>query len=298
MKDQHRNEVKVGLTVLIGLAVLIGGFTVFKGWSPGSSQYIIHMRFPASAGLQTGDQVYVNGVKAGKIKEVVLEENTVLVDAFIDNEIVLTSDATAKIQMLELMGGKKVEIRKGRNNIPLGNLDVIQGSVDPDIAGALGMVGGLGGKVHEIAANANTLLINTNKVLGDSVFTASMKEIVMNLRDVSRTLKPMVAENRGNVKELSTILVGLTKRVDTLVRIIGPKLDRGLGDATTVLRNADTLLSAINALVNDLKSNKSLVSRALYDSTLSTRVNGLLSKLDTLSNFILEGNFKTRIRLF
>jgi ABC-type transporter Mla subunit MlaD len=84
VRNHQRNEIKVGITVLAGLIVVLLGFSLLKEWTLTSKTYALKMRFETSAGLQSGDQVTVNGVKAGKVETVGIDGHTVLVHANIE----------------------------------------------------------------------------------------------------------------------------------------------------------------------------------------------------------------------
>ena len=79
MNDKLRTEIRVGVTVILGIAVLLFGFSWFKEWTMTGGFYTLKMRFDNSSGLQNGDPVMINGVRAGKVTLVKVESNTVLV---------------------------------------------------------------------------------------------------------------------------------------------------------------------------------------------------------------------------
>ncbi|MBL0175878.1 MAG: MCE family protein [Ignavibacteria bacterium] len=178
MNEKLRTEIRVGVTVIAGILVLLFGFSWFKEWTISGGFYTLKMRFENSSGLQPGDPVMVNGVRAGKVSLVKVDKNTVLVKAEIDEQYQLTEDAVPTIQMLELMAGKKVEIRQGASARMHDITTELRGGVDPDISGAFGALGALRAKVEQMAEKTNLLLDNTNGMLGDKEFTGAIKETV------------------------------------------------------------------------------------------------------------------------
>ncbi len=298
VKEQQRNEIKVGLTVVIGIAILLVGFSTFKGWTIGADEYVVRMHFPASAGLSVGDQVTVNGVRAGKIESVELQNGGVEVRALVSSSIEIRENARPIIQMVELMGGKKVEISQGSegNALPAGT--VLAGRVDPDIAGALGLLGDMESNVRNIGAQADTLLRGINAIVGDRTFVASLKETVANLHAVTGDLRGFMSRNNRNIDVLAQNMVSLTDRVDTMLAELQPAVSDGLKKSDRMLGNADSLITEVRGILREIRDSRGLLNTVLHDTTFVHRMDMMLTKLDTLSSIIINGEFTTNIDLF
>jgi phospholipid/cholesterol/gamma-HCH transport system substrate-binding protein len=297
MTKQRKNEFLVGLTVLVGLLILLFAFSYFKEWNTGRGTYALTMRFPTSAGVQAGDIVTVNGVRAGKVEQVTIQRNAVLVRALLAEEFALSEDAHPVIQMLELMGGKKIEISQGVSNVPLDVTKELAGSVDPDIAGALALVGQLQGDVRSIAEKANRLLDNLNAVAGDSSMIAALKTTVRTLDVLARDMRRLVSENAGNANEIAGHVATLTHRADSLLAVFPPRVQRSLDRADRTLVGADSLVTDIRGVVTELRTGQGLVPRLLNDTTLARNVDRLLQKVDSLTDIINGGQLRIKIRL-
>lgn len=298
MKEQQRNEIKVGLTVVTGLLILLAGFTVFKDWSIGRSEYRLQVHFPHSAGLESGDQVSVNGVRSGKVASVELENGGVLVTALIESDVQVYRDARPVIQMLELMGGKKIEIRQGIDGTPVGPDDVLVGSVDPDIAGALGLLGEMKGDVQDIATQSDSLLRNLNAVVGDRRFIGSLKETAANLHALSAELRIYMERNSENINDLTVNLASLTGRVDTMLFELRPAVEGSLEKSDRVLTGADSLITDVRGLLREVRDSRGMLHAAIHDTSLVGRMDRMLMKFDTLASILIEGEFNTNIDLF
>lgn len=298
VKEQQRNEIKVGLTVVTGLIILLLGFSYFKDWSVGRSEYSIHMRFHTSAGLDVGDQVTVNGVRAGKIIRVDLKDGGVEVEAVISSDVEVKEHARPIIQMLELMGGKKIDIVQGAEGPPLPDGVVLDGQVDPDVAGALGMLGDMQGNVREIGTQADSLLRSINAIIGDQRFITAMKETISNLHTVSAELRNYLARNGENIEDLTANVVSLTGRMDTLLAELQPAVSESLEKSDAVLTGADSLVTEVRTLVREVRDSRGLLHTAIHDTTLVHRLDRMLVKLDTLSSILIEGEFTTNIDIF
>jgi phospholipid/cholesterol/gamma-HCH transport system substrate-binding protein len=298
VKDERKNEIKVGLTVVAGLLILLFGFSIFKNWTFGKAQYEIHMHFASSSGLQAGDQVTVNGVRAGTVTSVTLRNGGVLVTAMIDQNVDVYRDGRPVIQMLELMGGKKIDIMQSAAGDLVDSGFIMQGRVDPDIAGALGALGDMQGSIQSIGTQADTLLRNANSVLGDQQFIAALKEAVLNLQAVSGELRGYVSRNSGNLDRLTVNLTALSTRADTMLEQLQPRLLTTLDKTDRLLGSADTLAGDIRSLLADVRDSRGLLHTAVFDTTLAQRFDAMLLKLDSISSIIINKEFTTKISLF
>ena len=287
----------MGVTVILGIAVLLFGFSWFKEWTMTGGFYTLKMRFDNSSGLQNGDPVMINGVRAGKVTLVKVESNTVLVKAEIDEQYQLTEDAVPTIQMLELMAGKKVEIHQGASARMHDITREMRGGVDPDISGAFSALGGLRTKVEEMADKTTLLLDNANGMMGDKEFTGAIKETVTSLKLISRDMQELIASNKAEVNELSTTLLRMTRRVDTLLVELRPRLSSGLNSADRLAGRADSLLTDVHDMVTWVNNSRGFVHKVVADTSLNARVDRLIAKLDSVTQIIIDGQLRIKLRL-
>ncbi len=297
MKDQRKSEFRVGMTVLLGALLLLIGFFLLKDWTLSDETEALKMRFENSAGLQSGDPVTINGVKAGKVREVIVDGAGVLVTADIDERYKLAEDASPVIQMLELMGGKKIEIRQGIGPKLHDPSRELRGIVDPDIAGALGMLGSLRGRVDTLADKTAALLDNANSLLGDKELADAARETLEHLRVVARTMRDLTDANKANINEISATLTRLSLRGDEMLAELSPRLNRGIDQAERIAGRADTLLADVHIIVKELRDSQGAFRKLVSDTTLARRLDGVISKLDSVASIIIDGQLRIKLRL-
>lgn len=298
MKEQQRNEIKVGLTIVVGLAILLFGFSTFKNWSIGTSDYTLRMQFPTSAGLATGDQVTVNGVRAGRVESVILRNGGVEVHANISSTIEVKATGRPVIQMVELMGGKKIEIRQGSEGSMVSPDMILQGTVDPDIAGALGLLGDMQGNIREIGTQADTLLRGLNTIVADERLASDLKQTISNLHAISQDLRSFLARNNENIDALTVNMVSLTERVDTMLAELQPAVGDGLRRGERVLENTDALVTEVRGILTEIRDSRGMLHTIIHDKAFVQRMDAMLGKLDTLSDVIIKDKLTIGIRLF
>ena len=113
MNNEKKTEIKVGITIIVALLLFIFVYGWAKNFSLNSNNKLLYIKFPTVAGLEIGDMVSVNGVRKGLVESITSDDNHALVQVIFNEEVNLKQDATFSIMMLDLMGGKKIEIKAG-----------------------------------------------------------------------------------------------------------------------------------------------------------------------------------------
>ncbi len=98
----------VGIAAMIVLSVRLGDVALLP--RPG---YTLYANFDNIAGLKTGDNVEIAGVKIGQVREVSLRDNRAHVGMFIWEGVPVDSDAIASVLTSGLIGDKYVSIALG-----------------------------------------------------------------------------------------------------------------------------------------------------------------------------------------
>ena len=113
MKDQRKTELKVGIVVVVAIILFIWILTWAKNFSLSVTEKSILVSFKNVSGLEVGDEVTINGVKKGFVDNFKIEDDNIIVKLALENDTPIKEDAVFRIAMLDLMGGKKVEIYPG-----------------------------------------------------------------------------------------------------------------------------------------------------------------------------------------
>ena len=106
----RKTEIQVGLTVLVALALLLWGVTWLKEFSLARRVKIWHVAFTQAGGLGKSDEVLVNGLRKGEVREIELSGDHVVVDIALASEIGLTDQSRVAIRNVGLMGEKQIAV--------------------------------------------------------------------------------------------------------------------------------------------------------------------------------------------
>jgi phospholipid/cholesterol/gamma-HCH transport system substrate-binding protein len=288
MKNSRATEIKVGVTVLLGLLVFIWVLGWAKNFSVSSSDNIIRVSFNKVSGLEIGNNVTVNGVRKGFVKDFFIQGSSVIVTLSISNEIELKKDAEFSLESTDLMGGRKIEVDPGVSSEDLNLSEIQQGLYITDIAGVISLFSDIQDKISIIANESVKTLQGINSLLGDENFVQGLRTSVTNLNNVTAKLDVMISENQENIKLISENTKEITSDTKFFLKDNKENIQRSLNNLNAVLIKSDSLLASLNYLTQQTASGNNNLGKFLYDDSLYYNLSQSMKMIKKLSSLILE----------
>ncbi len=126
-KRTYATEIKVGIVVLIGIAILIYmSFRVDKYGILSGDVYELTISIDNAGGLDVKTPVHIAGVEVGKIKEITLEGYKAKAILTIKSEIKVPTDSVVEIKTLGVLGDMIIEIMQGSSDRFLASGEMIR----------------------------------------------------------------------------------------------------------------------------------------------------------------------------
>jgi phospholipid/cholesterol/gamma-HCH transport system substrate-binding protein len=311
MMTDRKKEIRVGIVALLSLIVLIAGITIGKGLIVGVSQNTLSFTFPSSGGIEIGAPIFINGVKRGSVISTENINGGVAIAGSIDEISDLHPDAQAKISMLEITGGKKIDINPG---IASGTLDIskpIAGTISADATELISLAGDLGADASVTVKRLDSVLAQANSLLSDGIVVKQLRNTIKNADELMTTLNALMGDNKENMRDLIKDLGALAKDAKSAVnnnepklRSILTKLDSLAGSGQRLMAKTDTALAGVTDLtvetkdmMKDIKTNGSFINKLLYDKTTSKSIDTTLQRVNDLLLKIHEHGLNANIRL-
>lgn len=288
MRNPRATEIKVGVTVLLGLLVFIWVLGWAKNFSVSSSDNLIQVRFNKVSGLEIGNNVTVNGVRKGVVKDFFIQGSSVIVTLSVSNEIQLKKDAQFSLESTDLMGGRKIEVDPGTSEESMDYSVIQQGNYITDIAGMISLFSDIQDKISIIANESVKTLQGINSLLEDETFIQGLRTSVTNLNNVTAKLDVMIAENQENIKLISENTKVITAETKLFLKENKQDLEKSLQNINSVLVKSDSLLTSINHLTQETASGRNNLGKILYDDSLYYNLTQSMEMLKKLSGLILE----------
>jgi ABC-type transporter Mla subunit MlaD len=295
MDVSRSTEIKVGIVSLFALLLLIGGIMIGKGVNLSPNKATINIALPSSGGLENGSPVVVNGVKRGMIVDVRNNGEGVVVVAELDRIDDLHADASAKVTILEITGGKKVSIDPGTSGSF--NPDMTpRGQVSPDISDLITSIGDVSGNAQSLVRRLDTISASLTALLGDSAVVRDIRTmasdgsaLVTDLRSFFQANRKPLSETVASLRALSTELRTAINNNEPKLTQLLDKLDKTADDATALLKRTDgavikavTMLTAANDVLTAIRDRQGTAHRLIYDANFVNKLDSSVQELNTL----------------
>ena len=258
-------EIKVGFIVALAIVIVLFGLRWLGGWRVSRTKQEVDLEFSNGGGLERADRVLVRGVFKGRVDDVRLTEDGVLVSVWIESDVVLKEDASAMIETIGLLGGSRVLIEPG----------VSERRYDFSRP----ITGGAGADLGTLMVSASQILKTTDEMLKTISTELLSADDLERLRRIMSTLDEGTRDFKSSASELRKVL-----------RTNGEALARTMNQIESVTQNLDSLLVTIN-------SGKGTAGRLLSDDELYDE---LLTGITELRKLIedIKANPRKYFRLF
>ena len=288
MKDQSKTEIKVGIMVIAGTLLFLWVLGWAKNFSFSANDKYLEIKFPTVAGLELGDPVTVNGVRKGSVEDFKIESEDVIVNVKLDSDVDLKKDAEFSISMLDLMGGKKINISPGNSPEEIDYGKVQQGQFNADIPRVMTMLGSMQEDLNGTIKDVRVTLTSLNNYLTDQQLNENIKSSIANLKDLTHKLNTLIDRNGENLSQIASNTVELTQDAKELIHNNKESIQSSISGLNTVIQRSDSLLSKLNNLADETTARKNNLGKLLYDENLYNDLAGTLKDVKELTKILTE----------
>ncbi len=302
MSEKKFSELKVGAFVFLALAIVISVLFWAKGFVLNKDYTDYKAYFYNTSGLGLGDPVTVSGVKKGKVKEISLEGDSVLVNFSLEKGIKIRKDYTLEVVVLELMGGKQLAISPGRSAEEINYEKPLSGTSGGDIGGIIKNMSGLSDEVKTLIksfGNTNESILkvlgNINDIVGDKNMQKDLKSTLSNFEVTSRNLNSLVTENRVSLKTLTGKAGNTLDNVNGLIEQNSPEFKKTFEQIQLLTAKVDSLVTSVNIITTDIAMKKSGLGKFIYDDKFYDNLNKTLEEIEKLTKKIRQDGIKLNL---
>lgn len=302
MSERKFSEIKVGIFVFIAAFMVLATLFWAKGFIVNKDQIDLKAYFKNVSGLNIGDPVTVSGVRKGKVQKFDLVGDSVLVELTIEKTVKIKKDYKIEVAMLELMAGKQVLINPGVSNEEIDYSQPLIGETGSDITAMMKNINDITQDVKSLlkkfdktADGLNESIKNINDIVGDKNMTGNLKTTMSNLNLASRNLNVLLSENRVSFKEITGKVGKSIDNVNGILDENGPQVKSTFKDIQVLTTRVDTLITSINAVVNDLQNQKGSMGKFMYDDKFYENLNKSLQEIEKLTKKIRKDGIKINL---
>ena len=277
------NAARVGLMVVLGLAVTFAVYRYVDERSATESGYGVYAYFDDVQGLVAKSRVLVAGIPVGYISSIRLDGDRARVDLRIEGEIKLYEDARVTMRSLSLLGERVLVVRPGTPGLP----------EIPDGGEILAADKGVGTDdimitVNDIAQSVKKITAQMERAFGSEEAGDRMQSALWNLSDALENIKE-VTDEAG--PRLVRIMENVELATDDLSEIIHKRrgdIDRGMGEVDDTIASIHRAAEQLNAVLADVKEvtgrtarGEGTIGRLTQDEALIDEVEGVAEGLNS-----------------
>lgn len=291
-----KNEVKIGLTVLLAIIVAIVGFRFMRDVPIFRQTLEISAVFDRGDGINRGSLVNLKGVKIGSVSRVRLTpENRVRVTMQLNEDIRLPENSVAHLTSLGIVEGKSIVIHLGDAESSIEYGGEIEGIYIEGVTEVLGSKGEeLAGDVSESLSELNQFLRQLNATLDDETRTSvdqTLKNADSTMRMITETLEKNQNEIDTAIKaasstmmQLDTLATDNRPRVDSLMA----SLEENVNELHKVRTELEEATSNLNQILDKVNRGEGTMGKLVNDPSLYENLEQLSKEMNELVKGINE----------
>ncbi len=280
----YKQEVKVGLFVIVAIVGFFGGMTWLTGKSFFSKDVEVSVRFEDVGTLTKGDPVEVSGVRIGRVSETELEaEGRVLVVLELDERFAPKIDANATIKSLDFLGAKFVDYTPGTSSMALGADQVVIGTAGTDLAET----------TSKLTDNAVGVMLNMQRMLSQQL----SEDVHNTLVATQRALEVMTNVGEGpvvnEIQETLAAFQSVAVRLDST--LANPGINKSLSQLDELTESVQGMTdgiagatTALGDLLRSMSDTSGSLGKILSDTTIHGDLHELMVSLRKLLDDIRE----------
>ena len=224
-------EQRIGAFFVVGIILLFVAIELTLGLGLLRRRYPLYATFRDVQGLDSGADVRLAGIKAGRVDGMQIEQGHVRVTLLINGGLVVKKDSLARLDFRALSGERFVSLTLGTPTAkPAEPGDTLEGETPASFSDVVDQLSG-------VAQNVNELVTSLN---------ANSQRLLTNLAD-------LIEQNRSELDQIAENVASITG-----------KLDRGTGTLGLLL-NDSSLYDRASAALGDVRQAVQDIGQVTHD---------------------------------
>jgi phospholipid/cholesterol/gamma-HCH transport system substrate-binding protein len=247
---KKEKAIKVGVFITMIIFLFIISQLWLLRFNVGKDGFYLNIFYDDVSGLKTGDPVRVYGIKKGKVMDMKMRKEGVLVKVWIENSVVLREDARAAIQDVAMISGTKtIVVDPGVSDEFLDISQTLKGAANKGLSTV--EIGGVTGQIESLMTTLNSAMSGSE---------GTFEKLGSTLRELELFLK----ENR---KGLNNAIKGGNENLE------GAKI---------LIDNMDSTIKELDLTLKQINSKKGTMGKLVYDEGLYNNITSAAANLDSL----------------
>lgn len=280
MKEFFTKEIRIALTVIIGIVVLFVGMNFLKGIIVFSNDNSYKVVMRDINGLSASSPVYANGFQVGVVRNILYDyegvNGGIIVTIDVDNKMRIPVGTTAEVSS-DLMGNLKLNLILSDN---------MRESIEPGgvIIGSLGKgmmdeVAQMMPQLKALLPKLDSILTSVNIIMADP----ALKSIIDNVNGATDNLNKSSAQLNKMMTQFESTMPGMLQKVDAVLGNTEQiTSDIAKADVAATMKNISATLQNCRELTDKLNSNEGSLGKFINDPSLYDNLNATMRDADSL----------------
>ncbi|MDE6812136.1 MAG: MlaD family protein, partial [Muribaculaceae bacterium] len=286
MKNRFGKEFKIGLAVIIAIALLFFGIDYLKGINIFRPTNFYEVYYDNIAGLEVSAPVTINGFKVGQVREVAIDYKNpgkVKVVLALNKELKLREGTVASLGST-LLSGAYIILQPSEKGEYLSVGSRLKGIESSDLMSSL--TNEMMPKVNALLPRIDSLLINLNSLVSDPTLVASINRLDGITGNVYSATGRLDATMAGVNQQLPLILRNVGRAsidLDTITNNLS-YLSRDLRQLPLkpTMENVERITTNLDEFSRQLKNPNSTLGKLTSDPELYNQLNRVSADIDSL----------------
>ena len=266
-----KREVKIGIVVALGLAVLYYGLFFLKGINVFKKQNTFFAIYDKVDGLAKENPVLINGLKVGQVNSMGFSNDNsgkILVKFFVNSEIKIPVNTVAMLYSTDLIGSKALDLRLGCSDTMAVDGDTLQTDREQSLTEQVSI------QMLPVKRKAENLMLSIDSVLAVIKYVLNEKT------------RENISKSFENIKYTFQNLENTTSNIDTLVTYQKNKLAGIFSNIESITYN----IRKNNQKLSNILSNVSNITDSISQSEIASTISNTNKSLENLSEILVKVN--------
>ena len=278
------NELKIGLTIVVAIAVAFVGYSFMKDIPLFKTSTTIYTKFEQVQGLIPGNVVNVKGFKIGTVKKMdLLASDSTKVTLNIEEGYGIPKGSIAILKSGGVLGGKFIEIQKTDSEEMVPDEGFIKGVFEQGMMDTFAKEGEkLSNDISASIQGVERLVTSLNETLSEKN-KENISGIVSDLKSTSGSLSSLIQERQNDLDTMIMEAKNTMQNLDDISSENKEKLNSMITNLEATSAELETLSAGLNE--TNLTLNEVLTKINNGEGTLGKMVNdpSLYNNIDSLS---------------
>ena len=265
------------------------GYYFLKGeniFKPNNRQFKVE--YSNIAGLSESSLVTINGLKVGKVDEILFnpdlaKRGNLIVLFSMDDEFEFSKNSIVKIYSPSPLGGSNLAIVPDYTGENAVSGDVLKGKIESSLFTSIGeRLDPIQTKLEHVIVSADSLFNNINNVLDKTTtksIQSSVKTLEQTLVDIQKTIQTVNGIMDSTSVDLRETMQYSRNFAENLSKVSDTLLNADLGK---IMREAQITLSTVNSLLKGIDSGKGSLGKFINDDAMYTNLTNVSKELEQL----------------